>query len=356
MKPTERAFAGLWGSVIGDALGVPVEFQSRARLDADPVTDMRSFGSHNQPPGTWSDDTSMMLGIIDSLLERDVFDTEDIAKRFIRWYRDGEYTPHGRVFDIGGTTAQALTRYEQHRVPAEQAGMTGEHSNGNGALMRTLPLALAYSHLPAAEMAERVERVASITHGHAVSRMSCVHYCLVARRVMSGQPLEGSLHAANLEFAELYRGRPEELYLPRFHRLLDASILTQPRSEIQSSGYTIHTLEAAIWCTHRAATFEEAVLAAVNLGEDTDTTGMVTGGLAAMIHGIATPEVRNWARVIVRTKDLQGKFKSFISKMLETQMRTSLYEKFSRLAKGAQAASPHSVAASAQPQNPGGLV
>src|SRR5436190_24212251 len=105
----DRILGGLWGSLVGDALGVPVEFEDRASVQSDPVTHMRGFGSHNQPAGTWSDDSSLLLCSVDSLLHHD-FDTEDMGKRFVQWYREELWTAHGKVFDVGVATSRALAR------------------------------------------------------------------------------------------------------------------------------------------------------------------------------------------------------------------------------------------------------
>lgn len=116
----DRILGGLWGPLVGDALGVPVEFMDRKSVQSDPVIDMRGYGSHRQPSGTWSDDSSLLLCTVDSLLHH-TFDTEDLGRRFVRWKKAEIWTPHGRVFDIGATTSEALSRVAQG-VRAELAG------------------------------------------------------------------------------------------------------------------------------------------------------------------------------------------------------------------------------------------
>lgn len=129
---------GVFGAVVGDALGVPVEFKASETLAADPVVGMREFGSHNQPKGTWSDDSSMMLATLDSIRIKGKIDYKDIMDRFKAWAMDGAYTPFDKVFDIGIATSNAISRY----VNGEEAlkcGGTAEKDNGNGSLMRILP-------------------------------------------------------------------------------------------------------------------------------------------------------------------------------------------------------------------------
>jgi len=123
----ERILGGLWGSLVGDALGVPVEFLDRATVQADPVSDMRAFGTHRQPAGTWSDDSSLLLCSVDSLVRHE-FDTEDMGKRFCAWYREELWTPHGKVFDAGVTTVNALSRIATG-VHAEFAGGDDQFNN-----------------------------------------------------------------------------------------------------------------------------------------------------------------------------------------------------------------------------------
>lgn len=150
MSQRDRILGALWGAIVGDALGVPVEFQHRGTLQAAPVLGMRGFGSHNQPPGTWSDDSSMTLCTIESLLETG-FDTDDMGRRFVDWYNAERWTPWGKVFDIGMTTRSALLAVARG-TKAELAGGITESSNGNGSLMRILPVALHGVHVPVAEM------------------------------------------------------------------------------------------------------------------------------------------------------------------------------------------------------------
>ena len=150
MTKHDRIRGGLWGAIVGDALGVPVEFQDRAILECTPVLGMRGFGSHNQPPGTWSDDSSMTLCTIESLLETG-FDTDDMGRRFVDWYNAERWTPWGKVFDIGMTTRSALLAVARG-TKADLAGGITESSNGNGSLMRILPVALHGVHVSVPEM------------------------------------------------------------------------------------------------------------------------------------------------------------------------------------------------------------
>lgn len=269
----------------GDALGVPVEFESREKLKADPVRSMRSGGTWNRPAGTWSDDTSLALALADSLSLG--FCPEDIMDKSLAWLREGAYTPDGVTFDVGGTTRAALERFARG-IPSLSCGGSGERDNGNGSLMRILPLLFFLETQPAPEDPDRwfdlVHQAGCLTHGHPRSRMACGIYLSVARLLYPGcdpeQALESGLHRA-LSWYE----RREEYRQEMDHFLPLLSLKNRTRNSLSGSGYVVHTLESALWCLLSSSTLEECILQAVNLGEDTDTTAAVAGGLAGLLWG-----------------------------------------------------------------------
>lgn len=304
-SPIQRILGGLYGSLVGDALGVPVEFQSRAQCKSDPVTSMRAFGTWNQPAGTWSDDGALLLCAAESLAETG-FNTQDMGARFVRWLDAGHWAAHGRVFDIGNATHQALDRIAQG-TPAETAGGNGESSNGNGSLMRILPIPLATLNAELATFCDQIERASAITHAHARSRLACVFHGLLVRQLMLGESPAAAHANAAIEFNDRYTHHEE---LARFAPMLDPDLNSQDESAVASTGYVLHTLHAAIWCLLTTDNFEQCVLKAVNLGGDTDTTGCVAGGLAGVVYGIeAIPQ--EWLTVLPRQKELQHLFDRF---------------------------------------------
>ena len=163
----------LFGVAVGDALGVPVEFKNREELKNDPVFGMRSYGTHHQPEGTWSDDTSLTLCLAESILEG--LDLQNLALKFIAWKNNNYWTAHGWVFDIGIGTRIAIEQLENGINP-EQAGGIGENDNGNGSLMRILPLILYTKELPIAERFQITKQVSSLTHRHIRSIIACFYY------------------------------------------------------------------------------------------------------------------------------------------------------------------------------------
>jgi ADP-ribosylglycohydrolase len=294
---------GLFGLCVGDALGVPVEFQSRKYLHTHPVTDMIGYGTHNQPPGTWSDDSSLAFCLAESLCEG--YDLADIANKFCRWTNEGYWTPHGHVFDIGIATRDAIARLDSG-VPPAKAGGTGEYSNGNGSLMRILPLAYSVKHISdPEEKFSTIHDVSCLTHAHPRSQTACSIYIETALNLLEGKSLKRAYKLMKATIKEYYQHKP--LYaceLPYFSRILDHDIADCTDEEIRSTGYVVHTLEAGLWCLLTSTSYPETVLKAVNLGEDTDTTGAVVGGLAGIAYGIeAIPS--SWIEQIAHKDDIR---------------------------------------------------
>ncbi|WP_411336101.1 ADP-ribosylglycohydrolase family protein [Ruminococcus gauvreauii] len=259
------------GVAVGDALGVPVEFKRRGSFS---VKDMQGYGTHSQPPGTWSDDTSMTIATCASMKRKGIVDCSDIMKCFSDWYETGAYTADGTVFDIGNTTLQAISRYRNGEVPVN-CGIDSVSANGNGSLMRILPLAFMES------TKEEICNVSRLTHAHQISLKACCIYVEIARRLLNRESIKEILLSLS--------------YKAPFNRL--NRLETLPEAAIQSSGYVVHTLEAALWCLVNTGTFEQCVLKAVNLGDDTDTTAAVAGGIAGIVYGYEGIP-RNWVMTL----------------------------------------------------------
>ena len=262
----------VYGAVIGDALGVPFEFNER---DSFQCTGMTGYGTHNQPAGTWSDDSSLILATCKSIQENEgKINIEDIRKKFKEWLFEGKFSPFGKVFDVGNATRTAIITGQSQ---------DSEYANGNGSLMRILPLAF----IDCSD--DEVRRVSAITHGHWISTEACVIFVNIIRGCMKGwnngthRGIEEIVHDLNLE--------------PPFDRLTRIDEL--PRSEIRSSGYVVSTLEAALWCVLTSKSYTECLLKAVNLGDDTDTVAAVAGGLGSVkfsFHELPDPwvnEIKN---------------------------------------------------------------
>ncbi|MDZ7634880.1 MAG: ADP-ribosylglycohydrolase family protein [Bacteroidales bacterium] len=291
----------LFGVAVGDALGVPVEFRSREELRKEPVTDMRGYGTHQQPPGTWSDDSSLTFCLAEALTEG--FDLSTIGQNFVRWHRKGFWSAHGKIFDIGGITWRALSRI-QSGVDPEVAGDDGDWSNGNGSLMRILPLLFHIADMPAEERYRLTRQVSGLTHRHVRSVISCFIFLEFARYIARGtDKSEAYKSLRTVTASQLGSFRISDVETGHFSRILKGNIHDLPEEKIRSSGYVVDTLEAAIWCLMKTRSYSAAVLQAVNLGRDTDTTAAVTGGLAGLLYGHETiPE--EWMDVLARRKDI----------------------------------------------------
>jgi ADP-ribosyl-[dinitrogen reductase] hydrolase len=300
---SEEIKSALFGVAVGDALGVPVEFNSRQTISKNPVTDMIGYGTYNLPAGTWSDDSSLTFCLAEALTKD--FDLNTIGQNFVKWYHENYWTPHGNVFDIGIATRQAISRLSQGEKP-ELAGGFDESDNGNGSLMRILPLLFNLLDKPINERYNITKQVSSITHGHIRSVIACFYYLEFAKQIFEGKDkfeiyknlqTEVSNHLTNLAI------NPNEIAL--FDRLLKSEIHKLDEDEIQSSGYVLHTLEASIWSLLTTDNYKGAVLKAVNLGSDTDTTGAVTGGLAGLLYGLDNIP-KNWLQQIARYDDIEN--------------------------------------------------
>ncbi|WP_223557864.1 ADP-ribosylglycohydrolase family protein [Chryseobacterium lathyri] len=295
--------AGIFGVCIGDALGVPVEFKKREDLKRFPVTGYLEFMSWNQPKGTWSDDSSLTLCLAEELTKG--YDLEKIGQSFVKWNKYGHWTAHGRLFDIGGTTRYSIARL----IKGESAKFSGnifEEDNGNGSLMRILPLAFYLKDEENIEkLYQTVKEVSAITHGHFRSVFACFIYVILAIELIKGKKRkEAYMHMQKvaLEYSEIQGFNPKEIGL--FYRVLKNDISAYPEEEIKSGGYVLHSLEASLWCFLNSETYSEAVLKAVNLGEDTDTTGAITGGIAGIYYGFENiPE--EWVSELVRKGDIE---------------------------------------------------
>jgi ADP-ribosylglycohydrolase len=296
----EMTISGIVGLAVGDALGVPVEFHDRDSLRRHPVTGMRGYGSHQQPPGTWSDDTALALCLAESLCQAGI-DYCDQAKRFIGWMLRGEWTPHGQVFDIGNATRQAIFRLDRGVAPTE-AGLTDVSSNGNGSLMRILPLALYLAYARPAERIEAAMTCSRLTHGHPRSQLACVMYVEIAAALLRGSEFSAAVANSQEIVASLVADRFPQEQQP-FARLLSPGLELLAESDVSGSGYVLHCLEASLWCSLNAVSYEAGVLQAINLGEDTDTTGAVTGGLLGLRFGLKTIPIE-WIQALARRNDI----------------------------------------------------
>lgn len=267
----DRSLGALLGLAIGDAVGTALEFTTR---DTGPkLTDMVGGGPFRLKPGEWTDDTVMALALADSLVADASLDATDLMQRFVAWRTRGDYSCTGRCFDIGVTTRQALARFERDGDP--YGGSTDPMSAGNGSLMRLAPVAIRHWH-DRERLSDVAARQSSTTHAAPAAVAACVGYADLLADAIAGKSRSKVLAAAQAH------ARCSD---PVIADILAGSWRGQARSDIRSSGYVAHSLEAALWCVGRTGGFAEAVLLAANLGDDADTTAAITGQLAGALYG-----------------------------------------------------------------------
>jgi ADP-ribosylglycohydrolase len=294
--------SALFGVTVGDALGVPHEFSRPEDLRENPVTDMVGYGAYDLPPGTWSDDSSLTFCLAESLCSG--YNTDHMGELFVKWYYQDNWTATCEVFDIGIGARNAFYKIK-NGTKAEFAGGQDEKDNGNGSLMRILPLVFAIQNLPIEERFERTRQVSSITHGHIRAVMACFYYLEFAKQLIEGKSkfeIYKDLQISIPSFFEKIGITSSEIAY--FDCLLKANIADLPLTEIRSGGYVIETIEASIWCLLTTDNYKDAVLKAVNLGHDTDTTAAVTGGLAGLLYGFdGIPN--EWVKKLARVGEIE---------------------------------------------------
>ena len=275
--------AAIIGHAVGDAMGFPTEFSKREELLKNPVLEMIDSPDVGQPAGSWSDDTAMEIATIDSFIHKKCFDYKDIMDRWVKWINESEYTSTGVTFDIGRTCLKAIKKYCNGSAPL-QCGSTSINENGNGSLMRILPVALyAYTrNLDDISIQRLTDEMSSLTHAHEVSRLGCYIYMQLVICLLKGYEKEDAYrYVQDLDYSS-YNVNSINLYT----RILDGQIEGQILDDIKSTGYIVDTLECVLWIFMNARNYKEAIIASTNIGGDTDTIGAIVGSMAGIYYGI----------------------------------------------------------------------
>jgi ADP-ribosyl-[dinitrogen reductase] hydrolase len=278
LESVDRYHGALVGLAAGDALGTTLEF--RAPGSFKPITDMVGGGPFHLAAGQWTDDTSMALCLAESLVERQAFDAEDQMLRYLRWYREGYLSSTGTCFDIGSTVSAALRRFEGHRDPF--AGETSPRNGGNGSLMRLAPVPLAFANHP--EEAIRLSgEMSRTTHAAEEPIDACRYYSGLILGALAGVSKDALLQPRYSPVQSAWQ--PSSLS-PNIDDIAAGSFKHKQPPEIRGAGYVVQALEAALWAFWKSDDFETGALAAVNLGDDADTTGAIYGQLAGAFYGV----------------------------------------------------------------------
>lgn len=298
----------LLGVAISDALGVPYEFLDRQDMETSPAKDMVGYGTHEQPPGTWSDDSSLTFCLAEAML--DGYTLKSTALNFIKWKNQAYWTARNRVFDIGMTTARSITRLESIVLSNDLEDFKllkyegEEYDNGNGSLMRILPLLFEIKGKPIKDQFDVVWENSALTHRHIRAGMSCMIYLKLIENLIDGHNKQDAYEKTRVDIQGLWEiinlSEHERLH---FERVIQSNLNDVAKKDIKSGGYVIESLEASIWCFLKTNTYEEAVLTAINFGHDTDTTGAITGGIAGVYYkSLNFPEY--WIVSLARMEDI----------------------------------------------------
>ncbi len=364
MTRQDRIAGGLYGLLIGDALGVPYEFYRADELPMYEEIEMvppAGFQKTYQDveAGTWSDDGAQALCLLDSLLKTGRFSLEDFSKGVSSWYEDGVWAVDGKVFDVGIQTAYALNAYKKGVSP-EECGLLNPEGKGNGALMRVLPLALWHGLCRGGEDCEGLEcgsdkgqaqgsgdgaggdggsrdgaggdggsrdgaggdgdsrdrdrqlvldahRQCLITHGNICNQVCCALYCLVASRLMDGLDARQAVERGVADLRRIYEDMPE------YREELEWSIRPDLPWEGQGTGYVVDCLRSAFMILMEADSYEDGVKRAVLLGNDTDTTACVLGGLLGILYGIQGIPGR-WIAMLRERDKVEGLLEALLSR------------------------------------------
>lgn len=320
------AVSALLGVAVGDALGVPFEFSPSEKMQINPACDMVGYGTYNQKPGTWSDDTSLTLCLAESLIKG--IDLMDISKSFIRWKDEDYWTARNQLFDIGITTSNAISRLKiiaqnNDLELLENQKRHGEaYENGNGSLMRIIPLLFPIKNWPISDQFDLIWKVSALTHRHIRAAMSCLIYLKLAENIILGMDKEQAYQKMRMDITAFWKeikfSQEEQL---NFTKLVQNDIKDVPVDDLKTGGYVIEVLESSIWFFIKKDNYADTVLSIINLGHDTDTAGAIAGGLAGLYYG-ADSIPHRWLDQLARKKDILSVANKLESKYLDDQRTT----------------------------------
>lgn len=329
---------GVMGVAVGDALGLPVQFMRREDLKKNTVTGMRPCTPFDSHIGTLSDDTAMTAAMVESIKRLGVVDAEDIMKNFVKWHDNGSFSANDVCIDEGVTCGSAIENYKKSG-DILTCGKTGEYANGNGSLMRTLPVCLYYAEklrtvavtfrgmvrkkAVLEEAVDKIHEVSALTHNHWRAKIACGYYFFMVLSVLYGEGdlntrIESGLNQAKRYYIRrfiLMVDRPKMLELEEHLQLtkelfdhfalIDLNeIAERDEGQIKSSGYVVDSFWASVWALVTTTNYRDAMLAAVNLGDDTDTIAAIAGGLAGLYYGYNSIPVE-WLEVLRKREWLE---------------------------------------------------
>ena len=293
----------LLGTAIGDALGLPIQFLEREVVAKNPITTMEGLDQFNVPAGTWSDNTSLSFCLAESLCNG--YDLNDIINKFTKWMYEDYWTPANETFDINYINYFTIVNLRNNGSP-HVAGIDNKRGNRDGSLMRILPLVPYILNMEEENRFRIIKEISSLTYRHSRSILACIALCEFAIQYINLQSVEEAYQAMQQTILQLLK---KEMFIEEdipFKRLVSLSyeeFKAIELKDIRSTGYVIDTLEASLWCIFNTTSYKDAVLKAVNLGDDANTVGAITGGLAGIIYGYDTIP-SEWLEVLAKKDDI----------------------------------------------------
>lgn len=304
------------GHAVGDAMGVPTEFCIREYLLMNPVKEMIESDKTGQPAGSWSDDTSMEIATIDSFIKNKEFNYDDIMHKWEEWINEAKYTANNDTFDVGRTCLRAIRNHSLGTEPLK-CGIDGEQSNGNGSLMRILPVALYsyYRKLDVNEIIKLTNELSSLTHKHDISKLGCYIYVRYIMFLLDGKNKNEAYELIRTLDYSTY----DEYAISKYERILKNDISSYTIDNILSTGYVVDTLECALWILLNANSYKETIIATTNIGNDTDTIGAIAGSMAGIIYGYDSIPT-SWIDKLMRKDYLIGLASDFEKEVMNYEV------------------------------------
>ena len=304
------------GHAVGDAMEVPTEFCIREYLLKNPVKEMIGSDKTGQPAGSWSDDTSMEIATIDSFIQNKEFNYDDIMHKWEEWINEAKYTANNDTFDVGRTCLRAIRNHSLGTEPLK-CGIDGEQSNGNGSLMRILPVALYsyYRKLDVNEIIKLTNELSSLTHKHDISKLGCYIYVRYIMFLLDGKNKNEAYELIKTLDYSTY----DEYAISKYERILKNDIASYTIDNILSTGYVVDTLECALWILLNANSYKETIIATTNIGNDTDTIGAIAGSMAGIIYGYDSIPT-SWIDKLMRKDYLIGLASDFEKEVMNYEI------------------------------------
>ena len=290
-----NVYGAIMGAIVGDAIGLPFEFKSKGEIKKQDIRKLKTRGYHNQPIGAWSDDSSMILCTMESMLNG--YSYMNIGDKFCEWKYKAHWTPYGILFDIGDTTAKAIMNINLRK---DYSGLSEENNCGNGSLMRIIPI-LFYIKDNRNERFDIIKEVSSLTHSNMICVIACSIYLEMCLNILDGYDKKVAYTKMKATIIDYYK--EYDLELKSFHNILYKDILDINKDELSGSGYVIHTLESALYSFLSTKNFKQAIYNAILLGDDTDTVASITGGISGLYYGY-NKIPKKWKNLIVKKEEI----------------------------------------------------